>query len=167
MVSHGERWRASCPARGVTHLAIGSSGWLGVIFQKPPLPKLINRTSTMSPTLTNAAPLSKTFLKRRRLRTEESRTTPNLTRGRTHTRLEMPLLKPTSLPAASGRTLDNRSLQPSPVTSQPHVATPSSRCQQTPQRLPIEATIAPIPAHRSGANNRYSERRTALAPPNV
>jgi len=31
MVSHGERWRDSCPARGVTHLAIGSSDWLGVI----------------------------------------------------------------------------------------------------------------------------------------
>ena len=29
MVSHGERWRDSCPARGVTHLAIGSSDWLG------------------------------------------------------------------------------------------------------------------------------------------
>jgi len=30
MVSHGERWRDSCPARGVTHLAIGSSDWLGL-----------------------------------------------------------------------------------------------------------------------------------------
>jgi len=29
MVSHGERWRDSCLARGVTHLAIGSSDWLG------------------------------------------------------------------------------------------------------------------------------------------
>jgi len=39
MVSHGERWRDSCPARGVTHLAIGSSDWLGgsakiVIFMR-------------------------------------------------------------------------------------------------------------------------------------
>src|SRR3569833_3081438 len=29
MVSHGEIWRGSCLARGVTHLAIGSSDWLG------------------------------------------------------------------------------------------------------------------------------------------
>ena len=32
MVSHGERWHDSCTARGVTHLAIGSSDWLGVTF---------------------------------------------------------------------------------------------------------------------------------------
>ena len=31
MVSHGEGGRDSCPARGVTDLAIGSSGWLGFV----------------------------------------------------------------------------------------------------------------------------------------
>jgi len=29
MVSHGESWRDTCAARGVTDLAIGSSDWLG------------------------------------------------------------------------------------------------------------------------------------------
>jgi len=32
MVSHGESWRDTCAARGVTDLAIGSSDWLGRFF---------------------------------------------------------------------------------------------------------------------------------------
>ena len=34
MVSHGENRRASCPARGVTDLAVGSSDWLGWAHQR-------------------------------------------------------------------------------------------------------------------------------------
>ena len=35
MVSHGGSGRDSCPARGVTDLAIGSSDWLGIsIFRR-------------------------------------------------------------------------------------------------------------------------------------
>jgi len=47
MVSHGESWRDTCAARGVTDLAIGSSDWLGIgtedklpIANVDPLPKL-------------------------------------------------------------------------------------------------------------------------------
>ena len=50
MVSHGEIGRDSCPARGVTDLAIGSSDWLGWegksekarIYQQP-----VNRSPSM------------------------------------------------------------------------------------------------------------------------
>jgi hypothetical protein len=76
MVSHGESRRDSCLARGVLDLAIGSSGWLGVNRPKPPLPKLINRTSIISSTLINPATLSKTFLKRQRLRALDPKTSP-------------------------------------------------------------------------------------------
>ena len=72
MVSHGFGWRDTCAARGVTAKAIGSSDWLGAMCQKP-LPKLINATSLISPTLISVAPLSKTFLKT--TRTEPTETT--------------------------------------------------------------------------------------------